>query len=258
MFSGSPGRGEEIYRNFARFYDRYVDGFDADFALYLPMTEPGHQVLEVGCGTGRILKPLLERGCRVTGVDISPDMLALAHSKLIEYVRQGDLQLILHNLVTQPLPDRYDRVLVTFYTFNYLLTEEEARTFLVHAGTGMSPGAVLVMDLFYPLAYLDPAREGKWQERAWRHEGKEVKLLDRRSMQGSLEKRVQVYGGRREENTITTYRRFYTKPEIHHLLKETGFGSIYFTDTYDPETFHQLSAAESTENRFAVMATRRE
>ena len=36
----------------------------------------GASILELGCGTGRILKPLAELGHRVHGVDDSPGMLA--------------------------------------------------------------------------------------------------------------------------------------------------------------------------------------
>ena len=37
---------------------------------------PGASILELGCGTGRILRPLAALGHRVTGADDSPDMLA--------------------------------------------------------------------------------------------------------------------------------------------------------------------------------------
>jgi SAM-dependent methyltransferase len=36
---------------------------------------PGSSILELGCGTGRILRPLAALGHPVTGVDDSPDML---------------------------------------------------------------------------------------------------------------------------------------------------------------------------------------
>lgn len=73
---------ESVYQAFAAYYDAYVAGFEADFAVYLRLTKPGLKVLEIGCGTGRVLKPLLESGASVVGVDISHEMLALAHNKL--------------------------------------------------------------------------------------------------------------------------------------------------------------------------------
>ena len=63
--------------------------FDADYAGYLddlPLLEAyaqraGSPLLELGCGTGRLLIPLAEAGYRVTGVDLSPEMLRIAQMK---------------------------------------------------------------------------------------------------------------------------------------------------------------------------------
>jgi len=49
---------------------------------------PGWRVLDIGCGTGTLAVMMAQRGAHVTGVDISPPMLALAHEK----VRAADLQ----------------------------------------------------------------------------------------------------------------------------------------------------------------------
>ena len=63
--------------------------FDADYAGYLddlPLLEAyaqrtGSPLLELGCGTGRLLIPLAQAGYRVTGVEISPEMLRIARAK---------------------------------------------------------------------------------------------------------------------------------------------------------------------------------
>jgi ubiquinone/menaquinone biosynthesis C-methylase UbiE len=43
---------------------------------------PGSEVLEIGCGTGGLTAELAARGCRVTAIDRSPQMLAIAARKL--------------------------------------------------------------------------------------------------------------------------------------------------------------------------------
>jgi len=40
-----------------------------------PLLYPGSSVLELGCGTGRLTRFLLDLGLRVTAVDNSPEML---------------------------------------------------------------------------------------------------------------------------------------------------------------------------------------
>lgn len=43
---------------------------------------PGSRLLDVGCGMGRFTRLLAEKGYRVTGVDLSPDLLAVAREEL--------------------------------------------------------------------------------------------------------------------------------------------------------------------------------
>src|SRR5207302_10604119 len=65
----------------ARLYDAFP--FEADLPLYLELAAAeGGRVLELACGTGRVLVPLAEAGNRVVGLDASPHMLALAREKL--------------------------------------------------------------------------------------------------------------------------------------------------------------------------------
>src|SRR5919202_314989 len=65
----------------ARLYDAFP--FAADLPFYLELAAAsGGRVLEVACGSGRVLVPLARTGNRVVGLDASPHMLALAHEKL--------------------------------------------------------------------------------------------------------------------------------------------------------------------------------
>jgi ubiquinone/menaquinone biosynthesis C-methylase UbiE len=75
----SLGRIGELYREVAK------------------RVEPGSQVLEIGCGTGGVTAELLARGCTVTAVDRSRQMLAVAEAKLASAVAEGNLRL-------RPLP----------------------------------------------------------------------------------------------------------------------------------------------------------
>ena len=62
----------ELFDRFARFYDADYRHYQDDLDLILDLADQtGDPILELGCGTGRVLAPLLEAGHTVTGVDIS-------------------------------------------------------------------------------------------------------------------------------------------------------------------------------------------
>lgn len=74
---------EEMYeKRFASFYDSFASTKE-DIVLYKRLTNIyGKNVLDLGCGTGRVSIPLAEDGCNVTAVDISEDMLIILKDKL--------------------------------------------------------------------------------------------------------------------------------------------------------------------------------
>ena len=66
---------------FARLYDAFI--FEDDLPFYLDLAKAqGQRVLEVACGSGRVVVPLARAGFDVVGVDVSRSMLALAREKL--------------------------------------------------------------------------------------------------------------------------------------------------------------------------------
>ena len=70
--------------------EKYVIPFISPF---LPVVRD-LEILEVGCGHGGNLKPFLDRGCRVTGLDINPDDTSTAAGFLTDYVNSGRLRLV--------------------------------------------------------------------------------------------------------------------------------------------------------------------
>src|SRR5262245_43465700 len=56
----------------------YGTAQEVEFLVDALHLQPGMRVLDVGCGPGRHAKALSERGIDVTGIDLSPDFVALA------------------------------------------------------------------------------------------------------------------------------------------------------------------------------------
>jgi SAM-dependent methyltransferase len=58
--------------------------FPLEYSFYLLGDATGRRVLDLGCGSGEELIPLVHRGASVIGIDISPDLIALAERRLRE------------------------------------------------------------------------------------------------------------------------------------------------------------------------------
>jgi SAM-dependent methyltransferase len=96
-----------------RFYDSTADQYRENFQQVNPYFDfvtarflaavdprPGERVLELGASGGRFTVPLLERGCRVTAVDISPRSIDYLDRLLAGHPRRGSLTLVVDDAST--------------------------------------------------------------------------------------------------------------------------------------------------------------
>jgi SAM-dependent methyltransferase len=93
----------------------------------------GTSILELGCGTGRLLRPLAELGHPVLGVDESRPMLA----------RVADLPTVRSRIETLRLDRRFGAVLLA----STMINSDAAlrRAFLATCGRHVAPGGLVVI-----------------------------------------------------------------------------------------------------------------
>jgi len=63
-----------------------------EYAFHLLGNVKDKLVLDLGCGSGEVIVPLRQRGARVTGIDISPDLIALAQERLRRHGLDAELR----------------------------------------------------------------------------------------------------------------------------------------------------------------------
>lgn len=88
---------KEYDRKDALFYDYYSTGIPGDVEFYAQEAiNAGSPVLEIGCGTGRILIPIAKEGISITGLDRAPSMLAILRNKIatLERETQSRIELV--------------------------------------------------------------------------------------------------------------------------------------------------------------------
>ncbi len=148
----SSTRATGQFDGFARFYDDDYRAYDDDLGLILEMAEEaGGPVVELGCGTGRVLLPLADAGVIVTGVDISPALLEVARAKLAVAGLSARVTLVEADLRHPGLPTgAFDLAICTSNTLMHLTDPAEQEAALAAACKLLRPGGRLMLDLFNP------------------------------------------------------------------------------------------------------------
>ncbi len=141
----------ERYDIYARFYDLDFGEADADLFMYQQFASRcGSPILELGCGTGRVLLPLARQGYRITGVDLSRPMLEVARSKVAAEGLSGQVILSRQDMREMELDDRFNLAFAAINSFMHLLSTDDQLAALARIRHHLNPGGLLILDLFNP------------------------------------------------------------------------------------------------------------
>jgi SAM-dependent methyltransferase len=146
-------RGADPYSHIAEFYDLEHDSFEEDVELLQDFAgEASGPLLEMGCGSGRVLVPLAENGHRLVGLDQSSDMLDRARRRASEagVTDSVSLQTLDLAMPHQAAGGPFGMVLYTLNALMHLSTQEAQRKSLLHAYDALGPGGTLFLDLMNP------------------------------------------------------------------------------------------------------------
>ncbi|WZY00942.1 class I SAM-dependent methyltransferase [Bacillus sp. FSL W7-1360] len=143
------------YTYFPAWYDRLMSHVPYDDWLRLVEKVVEEQsgrrmktILDVGCGTGALLLLMHEKGWQPVGVDLSPEMLSIAHDKLI---RSGyKPQLYEANMSLLPALGHFDVITVFCDSLNYLPDEDAVKQAFARFFASLQPGGVLLFDVHSP------------------------------------------------------------------------------------------------------------
>lgn len=145
----------DSYSVTAKYYDgAYAAKQDLlDLPFYLELAEQiGGPILEVACGTGRVLLPIARKGIEIYGVDNSPPMLKILEKHLTREPHEVRQKVTLHegDMRDFRLGSRYPLVIIPFRPMQHMHTVEDQVSALISAASHLSPGGILAVDVFYP------------------------------------------------------------------------------------------------------------
>src|SRR5262245_48448069 len=138
----------------AEFYD-FVVPYAArrDVGFYVDVArEYGGPVLELACGTGRVLIPTARAGVDITGIDTAERMLAVCRGRLLAESPQTQSRARVHrgDMRSFDLPRKFQLITIPFRAFQHLLGVDEQLGCLRAILRHFAPEGRLVFDLFNP------------------------------------------------------------------------------------------------------------
>lgn len=225
--------------------DELSDFEDFPFYRFLIEADPG-SVLDLGCGTGRILVPLAHEGIDVTGLDASREMLDICHGKLAALQREATL--VCGDIRSFDLGRAFDTILIPGFTIQLLLEPEDLDACLESCSKHLKPEGQLVVSTYLPWEMLEsglkrkPLEKKRESERdpkgerfvAW--QGWEIDRIEQRLQLFNRFQKLDAAGKVvREENQAMTLC-WHLPYDMQRLLQKHGLGdvSLYGDFTFDP------------------------
>ena len=243
-----------MYDFLAVYYDQIHASLTADISPILELTKEGNgPVLELGCGSGRIVLPLAEAGVQVTGIDNSAEMIEIARRKLASIpeaaqqlvtLQEGDMT----DLASTAIAGRFDLTLITFNTLFHFRPAEVARIFKGVASLS-APGARLFVDVANPflIENVNYSSEPEFEtllvdERTGRRlEQWSVSSLNRDSQTLDVSWIFRVPEEDSVPRTVEVAYYYQYPHQYAMLLEQSGFGLAKIMGNYSLEPFEEES-----------------
>ena len=136
------------YDLIAPFYDIEHAQFDEDLDMYRNFAElRGSPLLELACGSGRLLLPLARDGYELTGVDNSVSMLRLAQQGLQQAGVAARCKLVQQDMCTLHLEQKFRLAFAALGSFAHLSTRKQQQQALSAARAHLAPGGTYILDI---------------------------------------------------------------------------------------------------------------
>jgi len=220
-------------------YDALHADRTADVEFYArEAVAAGGPVLEVGCGTARVALAAAAAGARTVGLERSAPLLAVAAAKRGSSPApvRSRFALVRADMRAYAFRRPFERVLMPFRVFQAMLTVPDQLAALAAARAALTPGGLLVLDLFDPRldvlaeaaegpaalvetgrAYRD--RRGPWRERVAARYDLDSQIVDLTYVYERV-----ADGGIVVERSFERIRvRYFTRWEFEHLLARAGY-----------------------------------
>ncbi len=236
----------EFYDYVASYRRRQDVPFFVEFAR-----QSGGPVLEIGCGTGRVLIPTARAGIEIVGLDMSESMLSICREKLSrepEEVR-AKAQLVQGDMRQFQLSREFALITTPFRPFQHLLTVEDQLSCLACVRRHLRDDGKFVLDVFNPdlKRLTDDKYLTEWEEEPefTMPDGRKViwqnHVISRdpinQILDVELAHRIRYPDGHEERPSQRLRLRYFFRFEAEHLLVRSGLRIEHLYGDFDKSPF---------------------
>lgn len=231
------------YDLIAPFYDIEHAHFSEDLDLYSNFAELcGGKILELACGSGRVMLPLAEEGYEVTGVDTSGRMLDLARQTLKQAQVESHCTLIQQDMCNLQLDQKFRLAFIALGSFGHLTVRKDQQRALASVRAHLSPGATFIVDVSNADArYMEDLSGHILHQGTWFAEDGTCYthfVSPASSTTHHLLELTHFYDQHRQgealhRTTVTTSLYLFERTEIELLLEQAGFAVKAIYGDYD-------------------------
>lgn len=233
MPSGDHGAGNAYGKSFAELYDaiqahRDLSGeVDRLHDVLRQTAGENAAILDLGCGTGLHALELAKRGFKVTGIDLSPDMIAVAQRK------KGNATFVCGDIGANGHLGPFDACISLFNVINCLEGLNSLCVFFKSVAAVLKPGARLICECWNPIAVIQspPTRVTRNYETdlgtisrtalpKWDFMTQELQI------DYDVEIRPRKSAGDVEKFSVSHHLCLFTPLEVEFALKQAGFMMI--------------------------------
>ena len=218
------------YSDFAHVYDRMMHDVDRDaWIAYLDgflRANGAHDIMDCACGTGANAIRLFQLGYRVTGNDVSPDMLIEARNNALRKGVKG-IVFICEDMRKLTIHKPIDAIVCVCDGVNYLTSVKDVESFFAHAAGCLKPGGLLLFDISSPYKFRRILGVNTFTEETeeyayiWKNNFDPQSKLCEMSLTGFV-KNGEHYDRFSESHLL----RAHTVEELRNTLKKSGFTDI--------------------------------
>ena len=204
-------------------------------------------MLELGCGTGRVLVPIARSDIHIIGIDLSKHMLKICRERLQAEPEetQARAQIVEADMREFSLDRSFELVTIPFRPFQHLLTVEDQISCLECVNRHLVDGGRLILDVFNPsLEALtrdnlgeELSEEGPFEMADGRRVVRRHKIVER-DLFNQINYVELIYyvthtDGREERLVHAFPMRYLYRFEAEHLLERCGFEVVDIYADFD-------------------------